>query len=181
MLTVRAQQIEDSVLWLFSLNEWAQANLLTEAQKRGVAPERIIFSDRVSHADHLARYQLADVFLDTFNYTADTQASDALWAGLPLITRLGWGFPARVAGSLLTAIDLPELITNSESEYEQLALDLALNPERLAALKEKLAENRLTAPLFDPELFTKHIEEAYQQAYQRYFDGEPLSSIVVQP
>ncbi|MEZ7951347.1 MAG: tetratricopeptide repeat protein [Halioglobus sp.] len=175
------QQVEDSVLWLFSSNEWAQANLLTEAQKRGVAPERIIFSDRVSHADHLARYQLADVFLDTFNYTADTQASDALWAGLPLITRLGWGFPARVAGSLLTAIDLPELITNSESEYEQLALDLAQNPERLAALKEKLAENRLTAPLFNPELFTQHIEEAYQQAYQRYFDGEPLSLIVVQP
>lgn len=175
------QQVEGSVLWLFRSNEWAQANLLTEAQKRGVAPERVVFADRVPHADHLARYQLADVFLDTFNYTAGTEANDALWAGLPLITRLGWGFPARVTGSLLSAIDLPELIAKSESEYEQLALDLALNPERLAALKGKLAANRLTAPLFDSELFTKHIEEAYQQAYQRYFDGEPLSSIVVQP
>ena len=121
------------------------------------------------------------MFLDTFDYTADAGASDALWAGLPVITQLGWGFPARVTGSVLSAIDLPELIASSAAEYEALALDLAVNPERLRSIKVKLAENRLSTPLFDTGLFTKHIEEAYRQAYQRYFDGEALTSIVIQP
>lgn len=174
-------QVNGSVLWLFESNEWARSNLLIEARKRGVEADRLIFADGVPYADHLARHQLADLFLDTFKYTADAGASDALWAGLPLVTQLGWGFPARVAGSLLSAIDIPELITHSEREYEQLALDLALNPERLASVKAKLIENRLTMPLFDTGLSTKHIEEAYEQAYQRYFDGEAPLSVVIQP
>jgi protein O-GlcNAc transferase len=175
------QQVKGSVLWLFKSNKWAQENLQKEAQKRGILPERIIFADRMPHAEHLARHRLADLFLDTFNYNAHTTASDALWSGLPVVTMLGEGFAARVAGSLLTAIDLPELITLSENEYEQLALDLALNPEQLAVLKAKLDANRLTTPLFNTGLFARHIEEACQQVYQKYFDGEPPDSIVISP
>ena len=174
-------QVKGSVLWLLRSNEWVQANLLREARSRGVDAERILFASELPHADHLARHRLADVFLDTFDYTADTAASDALWVGLPVITQLGWGFPARVTGSVLSAIDLPELIASSAAEYEALALDLAVNSERLRSIKVKLAENRLSTPLFDTGLFTKHIEEAYRQAYQRYFDGEALTSIVIQP
>jgi len=174
-------QVKGSVLWLLRSNEWVQANLLREARSRGVDAERILFASELPHADHLARHRLADVFLDTFDYTADTAASDALWVGLPVITQLGWGFPARVTGSVLSAIDLPELIASSAAEYEALALDLAVNPERLRSIKVKLAENRLSTPLFDTGLFTKHIEEAYRQAYQRYFYGEALTSIVIQP
>jgi protein O-GlcNAc transferase len=175
------QQVKGSVLWLFKSNKWAEENLQKEARKRGVHSERIIFADRMPNAEHLARHRLADLFLDTFNYNAHTTASDALWSGLPIVTMLGEGFAARVAGSLLTAIDLPELITVSENEYEQLALDLALNPERLAVLKAKLAGNRLTTPLFNTGLFARHIEEAYQQVYQKYFDGEPPDSILILP
>jgi predicted O-linked N-acetylglucosamine transferase (SPINDLY family) len=175
------QQVEDSVLWLFKSNAWAQANLRKAAQQRGVEPERIVFADRVPQAEHLARHQLADLFLDTFRYNAHTTASDALWAGLPLLTCTGEGFPARVAASLLTAVELPELITSSEQEYEQLALELAHNPERLTAMKVALANHRTTTPLFNTERFTEHLEQAYQQVYQCYFDGKEPASIEVQP
>ena len=175
------QQIEGSVLWLFRSNALAEENLRKQAQKRGVSPERLVFAERLQHSEHLARHCLADVFLDTFNFNAHTTASDALWAGLPVITKLGEGFAARVAGSLLFAIGLEELIATSESEYEQLALDLSLNAGKLAAVRAKLAANRLTTPLFDTALFTKHIEDAYQQAYQNYFDGQEPRSISVQP
>ena len=107
-------------------------------------------------------------------------ASDALWAGLPVVTKAGEGFAARVGASLLHAIELPELVTTSESEYERLALDLALNPQRLIALREKLAANRLSTPLFNTGLFAKHIEDAYQQAYQKYCAGEAPDTILVQ-
>ena len=127
----------------------------------------------------MARHRLADLFIDTFNYNAHTTASDALWAGLPVVTKLGQGFAARVAGSLLSAIDMPELITDTEQDYEALILDLATNPERLGAIKQKLAANRLSKPLFNTELFTKHLEDGYQQAYQRYFDGLEPDMITV--
>ncbi len=174
------QQVNGSVLWLFSSSKTAEANLRKQAALRGVDPSRVVFAEKIPHAEHLARHCLADLFLDTFNYNAHTTASDALWAGLPLVTKAGEGFAARVAASLLHAIELPELIATSESEYERLALDLALNPQRLIALREKLAANRLTTPLFNTALFTRQIEDAYQQAYQQYCAGEPPDTILVQ-
>ncbi len=173
------QQVQGSVLWLFGSDQKVEENLRKQAGKRGVDPARVVFARRLPHAEHLARHRLADLFLDTFNYNAHTTASDALWAGLPLVTKLGAGFPARVAGSLLNALDLNELITSSENEYEQLALELALNPGRLAALRHKIAANRLTAPLFDTRLFTRHIEDAYQQAYRKYLDREAPDTFFV--
>ena len=111
---------------------------------------------------------MADLFLDTLPYNAHTTASDALWAGLPVLTCIGETFPGRVAASLLNAIGLPELITTKLEAYEQKAIDLAAHPEKLMAIKQKLAENRLTTPLFDTKLFTKHIEAVYTQMYQRH-------------
>ena len=117
------------------------------------------------------RHRLADLFLDTFNYNAHTTASDALWVGLPVLSKIGEGFAARVAGSLLNAIDLPELITTTEEAYENLALDLATNPPKLQAIKQKLLANRDTKPLFDTALFTQHLEEAYRKIYDLYYEG----------
>ena len=154
-------RVDGSVFWLLEDNSIAASNLRKEASARGVNPERLIFAPRVSMPEHLARQQLADLFLDTFPYNAHTSASDALWAGLPVLTCIGETFSGRVAASLLNAIRLPELITTTLEAYEQMAVDLAAYPEKLAAIKHKLAENRLTTPLFDTKLFTKHIEAAY--------------------
>ena len=172
-------KIKGSVLWLLKSNKWAESNLRVEAEKWGVSGDRLIFAERLPQAEHLARQKLADLFLDTFNVNAHTTASDALWSGLPIVTKLGQGFAARVAGSLLAAIDMPELITDTEQDYEALILDLATNPERLGAIKIKLAANRLSKPLFDTELFTKHLEDGYQRAYQQYFDGKKPEAIYV--
>ena len=163
--------VPGSVLWLKGANRWATHNLRKEARKRSVDPNRTIFTERMSMAEHLARHQLADLFLDTFHYNAHSTASDALWAGLPVVTLMGQGFPARVAASLLNAIGLPELITQSAEDYERLALELARDPEKLSALKTKLARLKSTAPLFDTERFTRNLEDAYAQAYQHYFEG----------
>jgi predicted O-linked N-acetylglucosamine transferase (SPINDLY family) len=121
--------------------------------------------------DHLARHRLADLFLDTFPYNAHTTTSDALWAGLPVLTLIGKSFASRVAASLLNAIGLPELIANTQVEYEALAIELALNSKKLADIKLKLAKNRLSTPLFDTPLFTKNLEAAYIQMYERYQSG----------
>ena len=172
-------KVEGSVLWLLKSNNLAEKNLQLEAEKRGVSSDRLIFAEKIPQSEHLARHRMADLFIDTFNYNAHTTASDALWAGLPVVTKLGQGFAARVAGSLLTAIDLTELITETEPEYEALILDLATNPQRLDAIKQKLAANRVSKPLFNTELFTKHLEDGYQQAYQRYFDGLEPDAIAV--
>ena len=139
--------VEGSVLWLYEDNETAATNLRHEAEKRGVDSSRLVFAKHSPLADHLARHHSANLFLDTFPCNAHTTASDALWAGLPVLTLMGQSFPSRVAASLLTAIGLPELITTTSQEYEALAIELAKNPEKLAALKEKLAKNRLTTPL----------------------------------
>ena len=171
--------VNDSVLWLLESNKWAEQNLKRQAEARGVNAERIIFAEKVPQAEHLARQRLADLFVDTFNYNAHTTTSDALWAGLPLVTKLGEGFAARVAGSLLNAVGLPELVTVTEQDYEVLILELATNPTKLVKIKEKLASNRLTQPLFNTELYTKHLEKAYQQAYQNYFDGNLPQKIIV--
>jgi predicted O-linked N-acetylglucosamine transferase (SPINDLY family) len=116
----------------------------------------------------LARHRQADLFLDTFPYNAHTTTSDALWAGLPVLTLMGQSFASRVAASLLNAIDLPELITITQEQYESLAIELAMNPNKLKDIKLKLANNRLTAPLFDTPLFTKNLEAAYIKMMERY-------------
>jgi len=164
-------RIDGSVLWLLRDNRWAEANLRREAEARGVDPARLIFSERLSPAEHLARHRCADLFLDSFACNAHTTASDALWAGLPLITRLGESFTARVAASLLHAVGLPELVTTSADEYERLALALATDAERLAGLRSRLVAARDTAPLFDTRRFTRNIERAYEIAYQRLLSG----------
>ncbi len=166
------RQTEPSVLWLLRTNRWAEANLKREAAKRGVDPNRLVFAERVHSATNLARQRLADLFLDTFACNAHTTASDALWAGLPVLTKPGKAFGARVATSVLKAIDLPELIASSVDEYEALALGLAREPARLAAIKQKLVANRLSSPLFNSALFTRHIEQAFDAAYQRYLEGK---------
>jgi predicted O-linked N-acetylglucosamine transferase (SPINDLY family) len=172
-------KVEGSVLWLLKSNKWSEDNLRLEAENLGISSERLIFAEKKPQAEHLARHRLADLFIDTFNVNAHTTTSDALWAGLPVVTKLGKGFAARVAGSLLSAIDMSELITETEQEYESLILDLATNPERLGAIKLKLAANRLSKPLFNTELFTKHLEDGYQRAYQQYFDGKEPEAIYV--
>jgi protein O-GlcNAc transferase len=153
---------EGSVLWLIAGNAKAAANLRLEAEKRGVAAERLIFAPKASVADHLARHRLADLCLDTLPYNAHTTASDALWAGLPVVTCLGETFAGRVAASLLKAIGLDALITRTLAEYQALALRLACNPGNLAALKDRLIRNRDDSFLFDTQGATRHIETAYQ-------------------
>lgn len=165
------KQVEGSVLWLLEGNASAAGNLKKEAVARGVSSERLVFAKRMPLPEHLARHKLADLFLDTLPYNAHTTASDALWAGLPVLTCLGETFAGRVAASLLNAIGLPELITTTLEAYEQMAVVLATHPEKLAAIKHKLAENRLTMPLFDTKLFTKHIEAAYTAMYERHQAG----------
>jgi len=155
------QATEGSVLWLITGIAKAAANLRLEAEKRGVAPERLIFAPKASVADHLARHRLADLCLDTLPYNAHTTASDALWAGLPVLTCLGETFAGRVAASLLKAIGLDALITHTLAEYEALALRLARDPAYLAALKDTLIRNRDESPLFDTQSATRHIESAY--------------------
>jgi predicted O-linked N-acetylglucosamine transferase (SPINDLY family) len=173
------KQVEGSVLWLSGTNEYAAGNLRKEAKLNGVAPDRIVFTERVSMPEHLARHRLADLFLDTFHYNAHSTANDALWAGLPVVTKLGEDFAARVGASVLTALGLAELITDSPEAYERLALELATDGGRLAQLKQKLLLQRKSAPFFQTEIFTRQLEDAYGQAYQRYFDGEPPAPFMV--
>jgi protein O-GlcNAc transferase len=173
------KQRESSVLWLLEDNPAAAANLRKEAAARDVDPARLVFAPRMPSPEHLGRHRLADLFLDTLPYNAHTTASDALWAGLPVLTRIGETFAGRVAASLLSAIDLPELVTTSPEAYAALAVELTANPEKLAAIKDKLARNRLTTPLFDTERFTQHIEAAYMAMYARDQEGLPPEHIYV--
>jgi predicted O-linked N-acetylglucosamine transferase (SPINDLY family) len=166
------KKIPNAVLWLSVNNKQAIQNLRQECLARGVDPKKMVFASRVeSMSDHLARQKHADLFLDTFYYNAHTTASDALWAGLPVLTCQGETFASRVAASLLSAIGLPELITHSHAEYEALAFELATKPEKLAAIKDNLARNRLTYPLFDTARYTRHIESAYTMMWKRYQAG----------
>ncbi|WP_353201828.1 tetratricopeptide repeat protein [Polynucleobacter sp.] len=171
--------VDGSVLWLYEDNVAAANHLRQEAEKRGVHPSRLVFAKRMPLAEHLARHQLADLFIDAFPCNAHTTASDALWAGLPVLTLMGNAFASRVAASLLNAIELPELITSTPQAYEALAIEIAKNPAKLAALKQKLASNRLTTPLFDTPQFTKDLERSYVQIYERYQAGLPPEHIFV--
>ena len=171
--------VEGSVLWLLEDNGVAARNLRREAQARSVAPERLVFAPRMKHDEHLARHRLADLFVDSLPYNAHTTASDALWAGLPVLTCVGTAFPGRVGASLLDAVGLPELITHSLEDYEALALKLATSPDLLADIKAKLARNRTTCPLFDTRRFTRHLDSAFITMWERHQRGEPPVSFTV--
>ncbi len=166
------QKVPGSVLWLLQDNELAARNLRAEAAQRGVAPERLVFAPRAPLDAHLARHRLADLFLDTLPYNAHTTASDALWAGLPVLTCKGEAFASRVAASLLHATGLPELVTHSHAEYEAKALQMASSPSMLAAIRKQLADNCHTAPLFDTPRMVRHLESAYTTMWERSQRGE---------
>jgi predicted O-linked N-acetylglucosamine transferase (SPINDLY family) len=159
--------VEGSVLWLLEDNPAAAGRLRREAAVRGVDPGRLVFAPRMPTPEHLARHRLADLFLDTLPCNAHTTASDALWAGLPVLTCPGETFAGRVAASLLNAIRLPELIARTPEEYESFAIELARSPGRLAELRRKLEINRPTAPLFDIALFTRHLESGFAAMHER--------------
>jgi predicted O-linked N-acetylglucosamine transferase (SPINDLY family) len=163
--------VEGSVLFLYADNEEAKKNLTHEAEAREISPDRIIFAGRLARDEYLARYRVADLFLDTSPYNAGTTASDALWAGLPVLTYLGRSFSARMCGSLLNAIGLPELVASSQQDYESLAISIGRDPAKILELKGKLDENRLTTQLFNTKLFTQNIEFAYAKSYERYQSG----------
>jgi len=171
--------VDGSVLWLLESNDACIARLEREAQKRGLDPERLVFAPRVAPDEHLARHRLADLFLDTPHYNAHTTASDALWAGLPIVTCAGETFGGRVAGSLLTAAGLPELITTSFDDYAALARKIARDPGLAAALRAKLAQNRDTCALFDTRRFTRHLEAAYAEIWERCKRGQPATDLEV--
>jgi predicted O-linked N-acetylglucosamine transferase (SPINDLY family) len=155
--------VPDSVLWLLADNPWAEENLFKSAEAFGIKRERLIFAGRVTPADYLARYQAADLFLDTFPFNAGTTANDALWMGLPLLTYSGRAFASRMAGSLLTALGLPELITFSLEDYERQAVSLARNKARVEEIKQHLRESRNVSPLFDIPQFVRDLEDLFSQ------------------
>jgi len=180
------RRVNGSVLWLLEDNPCAANNLRKEAQYQGVDPQRLVFAKRMPLPEHLARHRAADLFIDTLPCNAHTTASDALWAGLPVLTCTGEAFASRVAASLLSAIGLPELIASTQKEYETLAVELVTTPEQLKSIKNKLERKRPTAPLFDTKLFTKHIENAYTQMFERYqadlppehiYAGQPVAPV----
>jgi predicted O-linked N-acetylglucosamine transferase (SPINDLY family) len=163
------KQVDGSILWLLDAVAPFAENIRRHAAAQDVAPERILFAPDRPPAQHLARMQLAELFLDGLPYNAHTTGSDALWAGVPLITRLGRAFPGRVAASLLKAAGLPELVTETEQGYEALAVKLARDPAALAAIRQKLTRD---CPLFDTDLFRRRIEAAYETMWQAWLAGE---------
>jgi predicted O-linked N-acetylglucosamine transferase (SPINDLY family) len=173
-------QVDGSVLWLSDTNSTAINNLKKEVKKHGVDPNRLIFANHLPFKeDHLNRIQLADLFIDTLPFNAHTTASDALRMGLPVLTCIGSSFASRVAASLLNAVNLPELITTTQEQYESLAIELATKPEKLKIIKDMLAKNLPTAPLYDTPLFTRHLESAYLTMYDRYQRGLDADHIYV--
>jgi predicted O-linked N-acetylglucosamine transferase (SPINDLY family) len=174
-------RVEGSVLWLSSLTVAAAAeNLQREARKCGVDPGRLLFANLApSSSQHLARLKLADLILDTLPYNAHASTMDALWAGVPVLTRIGRSFAGRVSASLLRSIELPELVTTSAQQYEDLAVELAKNPMLLASIKQRLADNRLTKPLFDSRLFVRNLESAYTLLFERHRAGLPPDHLYV--
>ena len=165
------KQVEGSVLLLLEDNKTAKINLTRESVRKGIHPNRLIFGKRLPMTEYLARYRITDLFLDTLPYNAGTTASDALRMGLPVLSCIGNSFASRVGASLLNAVNLPELITTTQEQYESLAIQLALHPEKLKIIKDKLINNLPTAPLYDTPLFTRHLESAYLTMYDRYQHG----------
>jgi predicted O-linked N-acetylglucosamine transferase (SPINDLY family) len=163
--------VENSVLWLLVDNPTISKNLKAEALNRGICEDRIVFAQRVTLDIHLARHQFADLFLDTFPYNAHTTASDALRANLPILTYSGKSFASRVAASLLNSLGLNELITYSPEEYKRTAIDLALNPDKLFFIKNKLISNKASSPLFDTVGYARHMETAFKEIYSNFLNG----------
>ena len=174
-------QVDGSVLWLFADNSEAMGNLRDEAERRGIPKTRLVFAPRVGQDDHIARHRLADLFVDTTPCCAHTTASDSLWAGLPLVTIKGATFAGRVAASALAAVGLPDLVTTSLEDYENLALSLAREPQRLVAVKARLAANRTNCPLFDTAKFTRQLEAAFATMHDRRLRGLEPAAFAVEP
>ena len=173
------KRVDHSVLWLMAEGEDVRQNLRNEIAKRGIAPERLIFADRIPSAEHLARMRLADLFLDSLPYNSHTTASDALWVGLPIVTLQGQSFAARVASSLLTAMGLPQLITHSAEQYENLAVEIATNPRMLTEIKNTISANKQETSLFNSALTTQQIEASYEKMVEQKLNHLPPTSIVV--
>lgn len=172
--------VPGSVLWLLEDHALVPENLRREAAARGIDGGRLVFAPRRPPDQHLSRHRLADLFLDTLPYNAHTTACDALWMGLPVVTCAGGAFPGRVAGSVLNAMGLSELVTDRLEDFEKLALELALNPERLHAIRQRVAANRLTTPLFDNARFVRHIEAAYKRMHEAICRGEAPQAFAVE-
>jgi predicted O-linked N-acetylglucosamine transferase (SPINDLY family) len=160
-------------------NEIAKNNIIKEFEKNGISSKRVSFLKFSELSVYLATHRLADLYLDTFPYNSHSTASESLWAGLPLITLTGKSFHTRVAASILNAINLPELVANSLEEYEKLAIELALNPQKLKNIKNKLDSNIKTAPLFDTPVYTKNLESAYKKMYERYQSDQKPDHIYI--
>ena len=173
------REVEGSVLWLLGDTPAAISNLAREARARGIPPGRLIFAPRVPPEEHLARFGLADLFLDTLPYNAHTTASDALWTGVPVVTSMGEAFAARVAASLLKAAGLPELVTGSLEDYRAVAFELGRDRTALKRLKERLTLAQSASPLFDTARFTRHLEAAYAQMWRRRQQGEAPGSFTI--
>jgi len=173
-------QVPGSVLWLPVDNPLAGENLRREAAQRGVDPNRIVLARRLPYPEHLGRTRLADLFLDTLPFNAGTTASDTLWAGVPLLTCAGEAFASRMAGSLLRAVGLPELITHTLEDYERLALNLTRQPDTLRQLRTRLAANRDTSPLFNTTQYSRHLEAAYTSMHVRLARGDKPASIEIE-
>ena len=172
--------VKKSVLFLAIEEKEIKLNLIKEISHRGIDSKRLIFGDRIPRSEYLARFKVTDLFLDTRPYNAGTTASDALRMGLPVLTLKGESFNSREAASILTSMNLPELITNTPEEYEALAIELATQPDKLKAIKDKLASNLSTAPLYDTKLFVKNLESAYTTMYERHHKGLEPDHIYVE-
>jgi len=173
--------VPGSVLWLVADNRWAEANLMHEARRAGIDPARLIFAPRVDYASYLGHQLAADLFLDTFPYNGGATCNDALWCGLPVITCSGSSYASRMAGSLLKAIGMPELVTDSLAQYEDLALAVARSPARRASLKGQLAHNKTRTALFDTERFCRNVEAAFGEIWRVSEAGEQPSSFSIEP
>lgn len=169
--------LDKSVLWLVNHNQWMMSNLVREAENRGILGQRLVFAPKVRYSEHLARYRLADLCLDTFPFNGGTTTSDALWAGVPVLTCAGRSFSGRMSGSLLRALGVPELITYSLNDYEALAFALASDSARLEGIRATVARNRLQSPLFDSKRLARDLDAAYVAVWERFLEGRPPTHI----
>jgi protein O-GlcNAc transferase len=168
-----------TVLWVLADTPSAQENLKREAAARGVHSDRLVFAGRMSYEDYMSRMRLADLFLDTFPFNGGTTTSDALWMGVPVLTCTGESFASRMAGSLLTVLGLPELVTSDLPAYERRAIELIESPSRLAELRARLGESLVASPLYKAERFCRHLERAYRTMWERHESGLPPESFSV--
>ena len=165
------KNVKNSVMMIYVSNKLAQKNLIKEIIKRGIDSKQLFFVEKLERNEYLARFRLADLFLDTHPYNAGTTASDALRMGLPILTLIGNSFNSREAASIINAANLPEMITSSQQEYESLAIKLAKDPKKLKVIKDKLVDSLANVPLYDTAKFTKHLESAYIKMCDRHYNG----------